>query len=101
MYMNGRLMEAFGKEHNVKEEKKKIAHLERNNKNIQENLEQLEKEYDKVAPIIESAEEYSQTEKFISFLDGLEKKNDLEVNLFLMTVERANTWVSALLEIDL
>ena len=53
--------------------------LERNNKNIQENLEQLERNYEKVAPIIEAADDYTQTPEFQSFLDGLEKKNDLEV----------------------
>ena len=54
--------------------------LERNNKNIQESLERLEGEYDKIAPIVEEAEDYSQSEKFQSFLEGLEKRNDLEVN---------------------
>lgn len=79
-HMNEKLRDSFRKDNNAKDTKKKLALLELNNRNIQESLDQCEKEYEKIAPIVESSEDYSQTEKFQGFLDGLEKKNDLEVN---------------------
>ena len=63
-----------------------MALLERNNKNIQENLDQLERDYDKVAHIVEGAEVYADNADFQNFLDGLEKKNDLEVTKYLIAI---------------
>ena len=63
-----------------------MALLERNNKNIQENLDQLERDYEKIASIVEVADDYSQTADFQSFIDGLEKKNDLEVKKCLTAI---------------
>ena len=53
--------------------------LEKNNKNISETLEQMELDYERIRPIVEESEEYSHSKKFKKFIDGLEKRNDLEV----------------------
>lgn len=44
----------------------------------------MEQDYEKVRPIVEESEEYSRSKKFKKFLDGLEKRNDLEVKKSLV-----------------
>ena len=50
----------------------------------------MEQDYEKVRPIVEESEEYSRSKKFKKFLDGLEKRNDLEVKKSLVCWSVAN-----------
>ena len=59
------------------------ANLEKNNKTIMMQLENLRTQYNKIRDIVELDADgnYNQAPEFLAFLDHLETKADLEVTL--------------------